>query len=114
MVLLTVPSLELNIPQSAVSLSEKDPRATTTSEFLDSLRGYTLENLSELRVAQIRALGTEFARLERDLERLERLPNGWDGYDADGPSRTSIDGAKELLRAFQQALITPQRIGASA
>ena len=114
MLLLATPNQDLSIPQTAVSLSEKDPRSTAISEFLDSLRSYTMDSLLQLRIGQMKALDIDFARLEKDLEHLETVGKGWDGYDADKPSQESIDGARSILRSLQEVLITPQKITPSA
>ena len=114
MLLLSTSNPDLSIPQTAVWLSEKDPRSTEISEFLDSLRSYTQDSLFRLRIGQVKALDFDFARLEKDLECLGMVSKGWDGYDADKPSKDSIEGTRGLLRSLQRSLITPEKITPSA
>jgi hypothetical protein len=107
----------LNMPQTVLPQRETDPRISDTSdtaEYLRRLNDYIFESIGSLRIGQIKALDSDFAPLDQQLDRLTGLAEGWDGYDAPVPSGRAIAEAREILRQMQQELVTPQWIGASA
>ncbi len=114
MILLAAPNLEISVPYSAVFIAERDPRTNEISEFLDELRSYASKSLEHLRDSQRLALDLDFSRLERQLDSLASLKDGWDGYDAEIPSADVIDEARKVLRSLQNQLTKPQKVGPSA
>lgn len=117
MAALAHPSSILNLPQTVLPQEERDPRISETAgtaEFLSRLHTYIFQSIGSLRISQIRALDSDFAPLDQELDRLTELSEGWDGYDAPVPSCQAVEEAREILRLMQQELIRPQWISASA
>lgn len=50
----------------------------------------------------------------RQLESLRDLTKGWDGYQAEPPSTTSLQNARSLLEALSLMNIVPERVAPSA
>jgi len=67
-----------------------------------------------LRDGQVRALDSDFASLNKQLDELTGLSTGWDGYSAPTPSTSAVSDARELLRKLQGELLKPYRVSASA
>jgi hypothetical protein len=108
---------DLNLPQTALPQRETDPRISETAdtaEYLRRLNEYIFESIGFLRVGQIKALDSNFAPLDQQLDVLTGLAEGWDGYDAPAPSMQVIAEAREILRQMQGELVIPQWITASA
>jgi hypothetical protein len=96
---------------------EQDPRDSETADtasYLSVLRAYVNFSVLDLRKSQIKAMDVDFAPLEVQLESLNQLQAGWDGYDAPTPSPQAIAEAQEVLRGMQQELAKPQWISAAA
>lgn len=120
MAVLAYPSPILNFPQTVLPQEERDPRilflseTADTAEYLVRLHTYIFRSIESLRNGQIKALDSDFAPLDQQLDRLAELSEGWDGYEAPSPSSQAIDEAREILRLMQQELVRPQWISASA
>jgi hypothetical protein len=71
-------------------------------------------SIQELLCSQAKALDVDFAPLEKQLEGLNTLQVGWDGYDAPTPSSQAIHDAQDVLRGMHKKLIRPQWISAAA
>lgn len=105
---------DLKMPQSVLLEPKNDPRKSEMSEYLDRVRSYVAQSLESLREGQIKALDSAFVPLDQQLDCLESLQEGWDGYYAEVPSMKSLSDARDILKRLHQELIRPQRISASA
>lgn len=54
------------------------------------------------------------ARSVSKIEGMENLEHGWDGYQADPPSTTTIDQARTILQTLYRMNLEPNRVAASA
>jgi hypothetical protein len=112
----TIAYLDPNLspPQTVLPQRERDPRVSETAEYLRKLNAYIFASIGSLRIGQIKALDSDFAPLDQQLDRLTGLTEGWDGYDAPAPSAQAISEAREILRRMQEELVKPQWVSASA
>jgi len=103
--------------QTVLPEQERDPRAsepTDVASYLSRLHAYMQYSVQELLCSQVKAMDVDFAPLEKQLDGLTHLQEGWDGYDAPTPSTQAIEQAQNVLRGMQGQLIRPQWISASA
>lgn len=63
-----------------------------------------------LGASQFMTVGHDFRVLDEKLNRLERLEQGWDSYDAEPPSGGAIRRAKEFLQLLRATLLVPNKI----
>ena len=111
------PSSILSLPQTVLPQEEPDPRVSVTADtavYLGKLHEYISEAITSLRQSQIKALDTDFRPLAEQLDELNNLAVGWDGYDAPKPSPEAIDEARFVLVKMQQELVKPFWVSASA
>lgn len=108
------PRLNLNVPQSVIPPQETDPRTSEQSRLIENLNKCIWDNLVSLREGQIKALNSSFLPLDLQLDALELLKQGWDGYDAQAPTPDTIREARGVLGKLQGSLVMPKRVSPSA
>jgi hypothetical protein len=115
MAALVLPNPRLSIPETVFPSIERGlPETANDAEYLEVLHEHLFENLASLLVGQIKALDSDFAPLERQLDQLSGLTQGWDGYNAPVPSPQAINESRQILQRMQEQLVTPQWVSASA
>lgn len=111
MAALANPFSRLSFPQTALAEQESDPRGRReAAEYHHKI----FEITTWLWKSQVDALNVEFAPLEKQLDSLSQLQEGWDGYDAPKPSESAVSEAREMLEKMQEALVKPFRVSAAA
>jgi hypothetical protein len=84
------------------------------AQYLGRLNAFVYRMTDSIRFSQIKALDSDFATFAKQLEGLNSLAEGWDGYNAPKPSRQAIEEAQAILEGLQQELVKPYWISASA
>jgi len=108
---------DLSLPQTALPQQEEDPRISDTADtadYLARLHSYIFQSIELLKCSQIRALDSDFAPLNEQLDKLTTFHVGWDGYDAPAPSLQTIKVARNILQRMQEELVRPYWVTASA
>ena len=107
-------NFNLNMPQSVLPLQEADPRTSDQSRLIETINQQIWDAIAEIREMQVKALNSRFAPLDRQLDALERLKQGWDSYDAPPPNHAALCEARKILQRLHENLVLPERINASA
>ena len=100
-----------------LALSTSSSRTNLNLDFVErtknQMSGFSSENPAGSKVfcsPHSRVLIQKNKHLMSRLEHIKCLPKGWDSYNAEAPSITSIDIAKEVLDALDRNNILGDRI----